>query len=41
MAIQAKSGMSETEHDRINAGQFRQAVIYLRNRKAAEMKKRE
>ena len=39
MAIQVKSNISEKEHDRINAGQFQHAVNFLRNRKAAEMKK--
>ncbi len=30
MAIQTKTGMSEREHDKLNASQFRQAVNYLR-----------
>jgi NADP-dependent 3-hydroxy acid dehydrogenase YdfG len=36
MAIQAKSNMTEREHDKLNAGQFQQAVNYLRMRKAAQ-----
>jgi hypothetical protein len=31
--------MSERDHDKLNAGQFQQAVNYLRKIKAAEKKK--
>jgi len=38
MAIQIKTGMSERDHDQLNAGQFQQAVNYFRNLKATEKK---
>ena len=41
MAIQTKIGMSERDHDLLNAGQFQQAVNYFRNIKATEKKKGE
>lgn len=40
MAIQAKYNMSEREHDNLNAFQFKQAVNYLKMRKAAQKKER-
>jgi len=41
MAIQIKIGMSERDHDNLNAGQFQQAVNYFRQIKATEKKKEE
>ena len=41
MAIQTKIGMSERDHDNLNAGQFQQAVNYFRQIKATEKKKGE
>jgi NADP-dependent 3-hydroxy acid dehydrogenase YdfG len=41
MAIQIKIGMSERDHDNLNAGQFQQAVNYFRQIKATEKKEGE
>ena len=41
MAIQTKNSMTEREHDKLNAGQFQQAVNYLRSMQANAKKKGE
>ena len=41
MAIQTKNNMTEKEHDKLNAGQFQQAVNYLRSMQANAKKKGE